>query len=261
MKKIIILTTVVILLLGGITAFYVSNNANNITHEKTISKEKKNVLPKKLSKTAAKKINDEFYSHEIIKVGGSSSFVGEYPSTFSKLINNSELTVNGEIVGLKSYIYNNMPFTIVSLRIDNVLKGTDKRNKIIHVMFLGGNITRKEDAASRNSKVPEGTDPNEIITLEFTLLPRAGEKVALGLSKIPKGVNGTHEEFWSTTYAEKSTFFQDSDGKYRRVSETPPIADDGTRDLSGLKEDELMNNGMNDLIDKIQHKTKSNSIN
>lgn len=254
-KTVTLIVAIIVLLLGGFTTYYVSNKANNITHEKKISKIKRTVSPQKLSKSEAKKINDEFYSHKIIKTGGESCFVGEYPSDFSKLINKSELVVVGEVVGLKSHVSNSFPYTIVNLRVDNILKGDRKKlNKTIPIEIMGGNITRKEDAAAHNLKPSDDKDPNEIITLEFTHLPRAGEKMAVGLTKIPKGVNGTHGKTWSATYAEKSTFFQDSDGKYRRESEVSPTTDKGNHDLSGQKEDELMNNEMNDLINKSQNK-------
>lgn len=261
MKKAVILSVAIAtLLLGGFTTFYVNDKTNNITHEKKISKVKENVSPQKISKNEAKKINDAFYSHKITKAGGESCFVGEYPSTFSKMINKSELVVVGEVVGLKSHVFSSFPYITVSLRVDKVLKGNSKKlNKTIPIEIMGGNITRKEDAAAHNFKLSDDTDPNEIITLEFTRLPRAGEKMAVGLTKIPKGVNGTQGKSWSATYVEKSTFFQDSDGKYRRESEVPPITDKDTRDLTGQKEDELMNNGMNDLINKSQNKNKLNN--
>lgn len=254
-KTVTLIVAIIVLLLGGFTTYYINNKTNNITHEKKISKVKENVSPQKISKSEAKKINDEFYNHKIIKTGGESCFVGEYPSTFSKLINKSELVVVGEVVGLKNHVSGNFPYTTVSLRIDNVLRGDSKKlHRTIPIEIMGGNITRKEDAATHNFKLSDDTNPNEIITLEFTRLPKAGEKMAVGLTKIPKGVNGTHGKSWSATYVEKSTFFQDSDGKYRRESEVPPTADKGTRDLSEQKEDELMNNGMNDLINKSQYK-------
>lgn len=254
-KTVTLIVAIIVLLLGGFTTYYINNKANNITHEKKISNVKENISPQKISKTEAKKINDAFYSHKITKAGGESCFVGEYPSTFPKLINKSELVVVGKVVGLKSHVSDNFPYTTVSLRVDKVLKGDSKKlHKTIPIEIMGGNITRKEDAAAHNLKLSDDTDPNEIITLEFTRLPRAGEKMAVGLTKIPKGVNGTQGKSWSATYVEKSTFFQDSDGKYRRESEVPPTTDNGTHDLTGQKEDELMNNGMNDLINKSQNK-------
>lgn len=251
-----LISAILVLLLGGFTAYAVTSKTNNITHEKKISKDKKTAPPKRLSKAEAKKINDKFYSHKIIDAGGDEScFVGEYPSTFSKLINKSELVVTGEVVGLNSYVSGNFPYTAVSLKIDNILKGDNKKlNKTIKVIFMGGNITRKKDASINNFKLDENTDPNEIITIEYGRLPRAGEQMALGLSKLPKETNDTQENSWITTYVEKSTFFQDSDGKYRRTPVPAPISDTGVRDLSGQKEDKKMNDAMNNLINKTKNK-------
>ncbi|WP_025086436.1 hypothetical protein [Companilactobacillus paralimentarius] len=54
-KTVTLIVAIIVLLLGGFTTYYVSNKANNITHEKKISKIKRTVSPQKLSKSESKK--------------------------------------------------------------------------------------------------------------------------------------------------------------------------------------------------------------
>ncbi|HIY92018.1 MAG TPA: hypothetical protein H9820_03615 [Candidatus Companilactobacillus pullicola] len=257
-RKVMLISAILVLLLGGFTVYAVTSRTNNITHEKRISKDKKAAPPKKLSKAEAKKINDKFYSHKLINDGGLMDFVG-YPSTFSGLVKSGDLTVDGEIIDLKSYVSDNRPYTVAKLRINDVLDGDSKKfnGKTIRVMFLGGNITRKEDAAFSHLKVESGTDPNEIITIENgnNRLPMAGDMVALILSKETSGTNNIPGKFWSISFACKGAFFQDSDGKYRRVPEPQGIGGGGGfEDLTSQKDDEKMNDAMNSLINKTKNK-------
>jgi len=245
LKKIILVIVAAIILFGGFTVYSINNSKrNNITSQKKVT----------LSKKSAKKINAKFYSHEKVQAASESALVN-YPSTFSGLVDSGDLTVTGEVINLKSFVYEGHPYTIASLIVSNILKGDQKLlNKTIRVMFVGGNISKKEMLRSVPNNSTDGTDSDEIVTVEYdnNRLPRAGDKVALILSKAPAGANKIPRKFWGINFASKGIFFKDADGKYRRIPEKPSIGggkSSGTSNVSfNAADDKKMNNGMNDLI-------------
>lgn len=261
-KKIVVGLALVMVLFGGFTTYYV-NVRKNTVDEKVVSKDKSKISKKTLSKKAATQINAEFYSHEKVQSEAEMALVG-YPATFSKLLKQGELTIIGEITGLKSYVFESHPYTVANVYVNKVLRGdTSKLGKTIRVMFVGGNVTKKEMLAPVADKsfigvTGEEANSDEIVTVEYAgnRLPQAGEKVALILSKAPSGANNIPGKFWSPIFANKATFFQDSDGQYRRIPEQPSIggSSDGTTGQSqnqfNQEDDEKMNKGMNDLINK-----------
>lgn len=261
-KKLLVGLAIVMVLFGGFTTYYV-NVRKDAADEKVVSKDKPKVSKEILSKKAATQINSEFYSHKKIQSGAEMALVG-YPSTFSKLLKQGELTITGEITGLKSYVFESHPYTIANVYVNKILRGdTSKLGKTIRVMFVGGNITKKEMLAPVADKsfmgvTDEDANSDEIVTVEYTdnRLPKAGEKVALILSKVPSGANNIPGKLWSPIFANKATFFQDSDGQYKRTPEQPSIGggSDGTTEQSqnqlNQEEDERMNKGMNDLINR-----------
>ncbi len=228
------------------TTYYVSNvRSKKIINEQVISKHKMKQPKEFIDKKTAEQVNHKFYSHEKIQAGAQMDFVG-YPSTFSKMVNSGQLTIIGQVTGLNSFVSNDQPYTIADVGVQKVLHGESSRqNKIIRVMFLGGNI-----ATENTSKV---------VTVEYSenRLPRAGEKIAMILSKEEADTNNIPGEFWVTQFANKSVFFQDKDGQYRRIPEAKSIGG-GTSDSNGnqndfnAKDDKKINDGMNKLINSKQ---------
>ncbi|MFC6177129.1 hypothetical protein ACFQAV_09770 [Companilactobacillus huachuanensis] len=266
MKKSLIISGIAApMLFAGFTTYYLSNvGSKSIANEQAISKPKKKLAKKFIDKKTVEQINHTFYSHEKVQQGAEMAFVG-YPSTFSKLVDSGQLTITGEITGLKSFVFESHPYTIADVGVKRVLRGDNsQQNKIIRVMFLGGNITKKEMLAPVDDKefmnIPkEDATSDEIVTVEYdnNRLPKAGEKVALILSKTQAGTNNIPGEFWLINFSNKSVFFQDEDGKYRRIPEKPSIG--GSSEKNGesssqsendwdKKDDEKMNDGMNAMI-------------
>lgn len=252
-----------LMLLSGFTAYYINDvRSKNIAQEHVISRKKRKLPKKFIDKQTAEKINHDFYNHEKVQASSEMSFI-KYPSNFSKMVSSGQLTILGEITGLKSYVSNNQPYTIANIGVKQVLHGDkSKQNKIIKVMFLGGNIRKKEmlkpvaDKKFMNISDKDVTS-DELVTIEYSnnRLPKAGENVALILSKAEKGSNIIPDEFWEPLFVNKSIFFQDKDGKYRRIPEAKSFG--GGSNKNGFsqndwneQDDKRMNDGMNDLINE-----------
>lgn len=262
-KRLILSCSIVLLLFTGFTTYYVNNiRSKKISNEQVISKQKHKLPKRFIDKKTAEQINRKFYSHEKVQAGAEMSFV-KYPSTFSKLVASGQLTIIGEITDLKSYVSNSQPYTIANVGVRQVLHGDkSKQNKTIRVMFLGGNITKKEMLAPVADKKFMGVSKaeassDEVVTIEYSnnRLPKAGEKIAMIISKSPKGANNIPGEFWDINFANKSTFFQDDDGLYRRIPEAKSFGGGSDEKSSGFSEndwneqdDKKMNDGMNELI-------------
>lgn len=238
-----IISIATLLLFSGFATYYVSSvRSKKIVTEKVISKHKVKIPKEFIDKKTAEQINRKFYSHKKIQAGAQMDFVG-YPPTFSKMVDSGQLTIIGQVTGLNSFIFNDQPYTIADVGVQKVLHGdSSQQNKIIRVMFLGGNIAT-------------GNASDEIVTVEYTedRLPRAGEKIAMILSKAEAGTNNIPGEFWLTQFANKSVFFQYEDGKYLRTPEAKSIGG-GASDSNwsqndfNVKDDKKMNDGMNKLI-------------
>ncbi|WP_137619778.1 hypothetical protein [Companilactobacillus heilongjiangensis] len=248
MNKRLIMTGIAALALFAVfTTYYVSNvRSKKIVNEEVISKHKVKQPKEFIDKRTAEQVNRKFYSHEKIQAGAQMDFVG-YPSTFSKMVNSGQLTIVGQVTGSNSFVSNDLPHTIADVGVQKVLHGdSSQKNKIIRVMFLGGNI------ATENTS-------DKVVTVEYSedRLPRAGEKIAMILSKAESGTNNIPGEFWLTQFAHKSVFFQDKDGQYRRTPEAKSIGG-GTSDSNwsqndfNAKDDKKMNDGMNKLINSKQ---------
>jgi len=258
LKKRLIIIAVLLLVASGTTYYVSSVRSQSVANERKIANGKKQ--PKKfIDKKTAEQINRKFYSHEEIQGGGEMAFV-KYPSNFSKMIESGQLTIVGIITGLNSFVSDHQPYTIADVGVERVLRGdSSQQNKIIRVMFLGGNITKKEmlapiaDKNFMDTSEQEATS-DEVVTVEQSnnRLPRAGEKVALVLSKTQAGTNNIPGEFWLTVFANKSIFFKDTDGQYRRTPEAKSFGGGGSGEFSendfNAKDDKKMNDGMNELI-------------
>ncbi|MFC6176140.1 hypothetical protein ACFQAV_04780 [Companilactobacillus huachuanensis] len=164
---------------------------------------------------------------------------------------------------MQSFVSNNIPYTIANVSVNQVLHGdSSQQDKTIRVMFLGGNITKKEMLAPVADKgfmdiSKEDATSDEVVTIEYgnNRLPKAGEKIAIIISKAPKGANNIPGEFWTINFADKSTFFQDEDGQYRRIPEAKSFGGGSNKKSGGHsenewneKDDKKMNDGMNELI-------------
>jgi len=238
-----IISIATLLLFAGFATYSVSSvRSKRIVTEQVISKHKVKLPKEFIDKKTAEQVNRKFYSHEKIQAGAQLDFVG-YPSTFSKMVDSGQLTIIGQVTGLNSFVSNDQPYTIADVGVQKVLHGDgSQKNKIIRVMFLGGNI------ATENTS-------DEIVTVEYSenRLPKAGEKIATILSKAEAGTNNIPGKFWLTQFANKSVFFQDEDGKYRRIPEAKSIgggASDSNWSQNDFKakDDKKMNDGMNKLI-------------
>lgn len=264
MKKKIVLSSILsILLITGLIPFYVHNKANNSGNSALIKDKAANKIKNKDVNTLknAKEINDKFYSHKKINQSAENALVG-YPSTFSGLINISQLVVVGQVTNLHSFVNRNMPNTIVDTKVKYVLKGDKgQTNKTIRVMFPGGNITRKALLSTVSDKPfmhisPEEANSEEIVTVNNPdmPLPKVGENFAFLLTKEPSGADNIPGEFWSIDFASKGLFPENAQGKYERIAKEPSIKDPSgkpSRDLS--QEDDIkMNHGMNELINKVR---------
>ncbi|APU71398.1 hypothetical protein [Companilactobacillus crustorum] len=257
--KLILSSITIVILLGG----FAIHQTTDVNNRKTITKRQN--IKKVLSKNDIERINNKFYSHKIEQQSAAIDFVN-YPSTFSGLVNSGELTIEGKITGLESYVFENRPYTIAAVTINKVLHGDKSQlNKTIRVMFLGGNITRKEMLAAANYPSNSSDDSNseEIVTVEEenNRLPKAGERLAMVLSKLPAGTNNIPGKFWSPAFAYKSVFFRNSNGEYKRIPEAKSIGGGfrGSTSTNQLnqEDDEKMNNGMNALINKdVLHKVR-----
>lgn len=230
--KLILSSITIVILLGG----FAIHQTTDVNNRKTITKRQN--IKKVLSKNDIERINNKFYSHKI----------------------------EGKITGLESYVFENRPYTIAAVTINKVLHGDKSQlNKTIRVMFLGGNITRKEMLAAANypSNSSDNSNSEEIVTVEEenNRLPKAGERLAMVLSKLPAGTNNIPGKFWSPAFAYKSVFFRNSNGEYKRIPEAKSIGGGfrGSTSTNQLnqEDDEKMNNGMNALINKdVLHKVR-----
>lgn len=256
-KKLIISSIAAILLFVASTTYYSNVKTSNIAKEQVMANQKRNFIDKK----TAEQINRKFYSHQKIQQGSEMAFVN-YPTTFSKMVDSGQLTIIGEVTGLKSFVANNLPYTIANMGVKKVLHGDNSQlGKVIRVMFLGGNISQKELLAPVSDKKfmnmsNEEITSDKIVTVEYSnnRLPKAGDKIAMVLSKTPAGTNNIPGEFWMAHFANKSVFFQDDDGQYRRTPEAKSIGggSSGKNNFSqndwNQQDDEKMNDGMNKLI-------------
>lgn len=230
--KLILSSITIVILLGG----FAIHQTTDVNNRKTITKRQN--IKKVLSKNDIERINNKFYSHKI----------------------------EGKITGLESYVFENRPYTIAAVTINKVLHGDKSQlNKTIRVMFLGGNITRKEMLAAANypSNSSDNSNSEEIVTVEEenNRLPKTGERLAMVLSKLPAGTNNIPGKFWSPAFAYKSVFFRNSNGEYKRIPEAKSIGGGfrGSTSTNQLnqEDDEKMNNGMNALINKdVLHKVR-----
>jgi len=276
----VILSSVsLIVLFIGITAFYTSNSrGNDISNENTVARNRKIVSKKRIDKRQAEKINNKFYDHKLIHQEADMALVG-YPSTFSELVDSGELTVDGEVTGLQDFVYENHPYTVASIFIESVLHGNNSQsNKTIRVMFMGGNITKKQMLAPVADKSfmnvsADDLNSSEVVTVEYgnNRLPRAGDQIALVLDKAPSGANKIPGEFWSPKFADKGTFFKNSNGQYKRTPEAKSVGGNSSKSATisldtipssndqangesqneiNRLDDEKMNSGMNRLINK-----------
>ena len=254
MKRKLILGLVVFSLSFISITTVIKNVTVNQTRDSKVSKAK---LKKVKS---SKEINDNFFSHKKLKQGTEMSYIKSV-SSFSELINMGELTFNGKVTNLHSFVYDNIPFTIADIKAVNILKGNvSHRNKIIRVLFMGGNIKKKDLYANQNKVFShlssEDINSEEIVTVEYgnIRLPRAGENVALVVSKMPKGTDNIPGEFWGSVFNDKSVFFENKAGEYKLEQTPSSIGGGGTPgsandDLEKSKA-EQMNKGMNQLIDQ-----------
>ncbi|WP_334352513.1 hypothetical protein [Companilactobacillus sp. HBUAS56257] len=260
-KKVIFICLITIFTATIFIKPVIKSRTNNQSDSLKVSE----VKSKKIKNKSAKEINDSFYNHERLKQWVEMSYIKSV-STFSELIDVGELTFNGEVINLHSFVYDNVPFTIADMKIANVLRGTDfQKNKKIRVLFMGGNIKKKDLLAPVASKKflhlsPEDINSEKIVTVEYgnIRLPRVGEKLALVVSKMPKGTDNIPGEFWGSVFNDKSVFFENKAGEYKLEQTPSSIGGGGTPrsandDLEKSKT-EQMNKGMNQLIDQVGKK-------
>lgn len=266
-KKIGIISSAAILSLGWFTL--IGNNLVSASKQPTQVKESKTTAKKAPSnlnefkeiKQNAAKINQQFYAYPTVKMNSESSLV-DYPNTFEGLLNKGELTVEGIVTNLSSYSSEHRPYTIAKIKVKKVLKGNQKyTNQEIRVMFLGGNITKKDLLAPVTDKTVMKVDQkeaqsNEMVTVAYAgnRLPKAGDELAAILTKAPKNANGIPGQFWGINFAEKGVFFKEANGQFLRTK--APKAIGGPSNSKPAKsqkdyaaeDDEKMNSGMNQLI-------------
>lgn len=259
--------------MAGVTTFYVHNKTvsdtnSTLVKNRTADKSKnkhanhsKSSSKNAISTKSANEINSKFYNHKKISHSAESALVG-YPSTFLKLVDISQLTIDGQVINLHSFVDRDLAYTIADIRIQDVLKG-DKSltNKTIRVMFPGGNITKKAmltDVANKSfmNISKEEANSEEIVTMEQAdmPLPKAGQKYALLLHKEASGTNNIPGEFWSIDFGAKGMFPLNSQGLYKRVPPIKAIGGGGGGETSTydieVKENQKMEKGMNELIQK-----------
>lgn len=223
-----------------------------------------------VDKSGQKKVKT-FYKKEVKNILGDLKY-SNYPDDFQGLIASGDMTILGTVMNLESYVYSpygndgpSNPFTMATIRIDKVLAGTSN-DKTVKVLFPGGNISKKAllvDVATKEWLTKEEREDavsEEVITVKesYSPLPQLGESMALILGEAPHGANNIDETYYMASFAGKGVFLN-NDGTYEREPEVKTTGN-GESAATGLRtarsanvvtdtDDEIMNKGMNDLVD------------
>ncbi|BDR57124.1 hypothetical protein [Xylocopilactobacillus apis] len=194
---------------------------------------------KSSSKIVINQAKKNYYHEPIQKAGVAESRIN-YPMTFSEMLKESDLVIQGTVTDLTDNTeYQSetpvLPFTMAKVYINKVLAGNrNLLNKYINLRFLGGNLANKKTS--------------EVQTIEYINSPllRVGQKVALVLKK-----SQGKEKYYQSIVGGKSIFIANSKGQYLRTAEPKPTGGGGgsqPQNTSELDDDALMNQKINDLI-------------
>lgn len=158
--------------------------------------------------------------------------VGPPIETFDDYINASQLTFLGTVTHLRGFVQSNVPLTLATVAVDQVLTGDpSKQGHTVDVMFMGGNITKKQMLAPVAMKLwtdPQEAQSNDVVTLESgdAELPQIGKRYAIILRAPEKDTRPFNVPFAWPVMEGRGIFALDADGVYRQKKLIMPFGGD-----------------------------------
>ncbi|KRO15744.1 hypothetical protein [Lacticaseibacillus saniviri] len=153
-------------------------------------------------------------------------------NTFDDYINASQLTFLGTVTHLRSLVQSNMPYTLATVAVDQVLTGDpNKQGHTVDVMFMGGNITKKEMLAPVAMKPwtdQQEAQSDDVVTVESADadLPQIGKHYAIILRAPEKNTRPFNVPYAWPVMEGRGVFTLDADGVYRQKKLIMPFGGD-----------------------------------